>query len=181
MGNWLNSDGLYIKYGTDEGVSTADAGEYGTVASGEHVIEINLDLTALTSTEETILNDTVFVPKDALITWVEYVVLETADGANATMDIGLVGRNRAADIDADGLLVAVPETRLDDAAGLTIRFWETSTSPASETGSGALIGTAPTVSGYICGNYDTAAFTAGRVLIRVAYLPSFTEMKAANE
>lgn len=182
MAGWLNSDGLYVKFGTEAGVSGEPGGEFGTCAAGEHVIEFVLDLTELTSTEETIINDVVFMPNDALITWAEYVVLATADSAGAaTLDLGLVGRDRSTNVDADGILVAVPETRLDDALGLVVRFYETSTVPASETGSGALIGTVTNVSGgaYFCANYDTAAFTAGKILVRVAYIPSATELAAS--
>lgn len=171
MGTWMNNDGLYVKYGTDEKESAHRGGEYLTYNSGEQIIEIVVDLAELTATE-TILNDTVFVPANAHITWVETVAV-VAGATGTAIDVGLIARDRSTEIDYDGLLAASPIANYN-AVGETLRFYETHTVPASATGTGALVGQELTTSGggYVSASRtDATAFTAGKLRIRIAYIP----------
>lgn len=172
MGNWLNADGVYIKYGQDEATSLNTAGEYLTFnGAGEQVIEVVIDLADLTQTE-TIQNDVVFVPANAHITWVETVAV-VAGATGTAIDVGLIARDRSTEVDYDGFLAATPLANYN-AVGETCRFYETHTVPASLTGTGALVGQEVTTAGgaYISASRtDATAFTAGKVKVRVAYIP----------
>lgn len=178
MGNWLNSDGLYIKFGADEARSTSPAGMYCTYGP-EQVYEWDITLTDLTETES-IQNDVTTLPDNCLITKVEVQSLVTATTGTA-IDIGLVHISRdTADAeftaDPNGLWeafitaeLAVGETTIGYRGpdGLT-------TIPDTSVGStaGALIGTviaAPTL--LTASRTDSTAFGAGRVLVRVHVLP----------
>lgn len=171
MGTWMNSDGLYIKYGTSEGTSTHKGGEYLTYNSGEQVIEIVINAAELTATE-TILNDVVLVPANAHVTWVETVaVVPLATGT--AIDVGLIARDRSTEVDYNGLLAAFP-TAQGASVGETIRFTQEHTVPASQTGTGALVGEEITTSGgaYISASRtDATAFTAGKLKVRIGYVP----------
>ena len=64
-GTWLNSDGLYVKFGTSEAKSGFQGGmvcDYGIYQS----YILNMDLTDLTETE-TIQNDVLVIPANSLI------------------------------------------------------------------------------------------------------------------
>lgn len=161
MGTWMNSDGLYIKYGPDAGVA-GKAGAYGDVESGAHVIEANITLTGL-GTAAAIVDDNVFIPKGYVITQVETITTTAAtSGGSAVLNVGLQRRDRSTEIDYDGILAAVALTAIDT-------LGETNVIRKGSTGAGALVGTVTSAdySGYLTADYDTAAFTAGVVKIRV--------------
>jgi hypothetical protein len=170
MAGWINSDGLYVKFGTEEGVSSHPAGEFKTFnGSNEQIIEVVIDLADLTETE-TILNDVVWVPNNAHVTWVETVCLVAAADGTA-IDVGLIDQDRATEIDYDGFLAAFPTAEMAQ-VGETRRFYETHTIPTTMTGTGALIGQENTNTGYISASMtDSTSYTAGRVKIRIAYIP----------
>lgn len=172
MSTWHNDDGLFIKYGPNSFKSEHQGGEYLTFNGlGEQVIEVVLDLTELTATE-TIVNDLVFVPENAQITRVETVAVVPAATGTA-IDVGLIARDRATEVDYDGLLAAAPTANMS-AVGETYTFTEAHTVPASATGTGAVVGQEVTASGgaYISASRtDGTAFTAGSVKVRVAYIP----------
>jgi predicted membrane-bound mannosyltransferase len=167
----MNGDGLYIKYGTAEGSSAHKAGEYRTHVSGEQVIEITVDAKALTAAE-TILSDVLFIPANAHVTWVETVaVVPLATGT--AIDLGLIARDRVTEVDYDGLLAAFP-TAQASSVGETIRFTQEATTPATQTGTGALVGEEITTVGgaYVSASTTTAtAFTAGKLKVRIGYVP----------
>lgn len=165
MGTWLNNDGLFIKFGSDEGkVGTAYgfAGEYNVLNDGMHAVEVTLTpMTALTTTG-TIVSDSVTIPNGARIHEV-IVIAETAcTGATATLDVGLIDQDRSTAFDDDGLVAALAVASID-AAG------ETNVLRVGSTSAGALIGTTLTNTGLIVASYNTAAFTAGKVKVVVHY------------
>lgn len=171
MGTWMNSDGLYIKYGTSEGSSTHKGGEYETCNAGVQIIELTVDLTKLTQTE-TILNDTIVVPENAFIAWVETMAVVGAATGTA-VDLGLIARDRSTQIDYDGFLAAAPTANMNTAGEIS-RYQQAVTVPTTLTGVGALIGTEITTSGggYISASAtDATAFTAGIIKVRIAYIP----------
>lgn len=158
---WMNNDGMHLKTGTEEArLSTAGAfrndGPY-------HVVEVTIhDMTTLADTTA-ILDDVTFVPKGARIEKVE-LVTETActSGGSAVLNVGLIRRDRSTAIDVDGLIAAAALSTFNSAG-------ETLDLVVGATGAGALIGTTLANNGYLCAEYDTAAFTAGKVVIRVYY------------
>lgn len=169
MGTWNNDDGLYIKYGTDEAVSTHPGGTFSDTYLGATVTEVVITLAELTQTE-TILNDVVWIPANAHILWVESVALVAAATGTA-IDVGLIDQDRSTEVDYDGLLAAFPTAEMAQ-VGETRRFYETHTVPASMTGTGALVGQENTNAGYISASMtDATSFTAGKIRLRIAYIP----------
>lgn len=170
MGTWKNSDGLYIKFGTDQGVSAHDAGEY-TTYGPERTVEVVCDLTLLTATE-TILNDVVVIPAGSFITKVETIAIVGAATGTA-IDVGLIkSSDRSTEINYDGLLAASPTANMNSAGERAV-FKIGATEPTGLTGTGALIGTATAYAGMISASRtDATAFTAGTIRILVSFIPN---------
>lgn len=158
---WHNSDGLYVKFGTEE-ATVGVAGAYAATRQNERMVEVVITLTALADATETILSDTVTIPKGARITRVRVINQTAATGTNATMDLGLIDQDRTTELDYDGLLVNAPRTDWDDAG-------ETKEYTIGVTGIGALCGTTLANTGLLTASYDTAAFTAGVIRVQVYY------------
>lgn len=161
MATWLNNDGLYIRYGTDEGVSTT-AGTYPSMVAGQHVTEVKIPaMTALTTTDTILANSTI-IPAGAIISKVE-VIAETActSGGAAILDVGLVRLDRTTEYDYDGLVAALALTSID-ADGDVVSLIQGSTSH------GALVGTKLAYAGLVTASEgDANAYTAGEVLIKI--------------
>ena len=160
MGKWMNSDGLYVKFGTDEAVTTT-AGTYPTMVSGQHVTELRIPALTALGTAAAIQADTTIIPSGVTIARVE-VVAETAatSSGSAALNIGLSRLDRSTELDYDGLVAALALTAID-AAG------ETTALTKGSTGAGALIGTKLANAGLLTADYDTAAYTAGELVVRV--------------
>ena len=157
---WKNNDGLYLKYGTEK--ATANKGGEFRLDGPLHMVEVKIDLTALTSSAA-IVSDQIFFPKNARIEEIEVVTHTAAtSGGSATLDVGLQQTDRSTEIDYNGFVAALAKTAVD-AAG------EKNVIRVGSTGAGALIGTTNSTVGYITANYGTAAFTAGVVYVRVKY------------
>jgi hypothetical protein len=157
MGTWTNSDGLYIKFGVDE-ATQHKVGQYQADVAGLHVIEAEIlwsDLAATGST--TILSDTLYIPSNAFIESATFRV-ETAfaSAGSATLTFGLIRKDRSTAIDADGIDATIAVAALT--AGATI------------TCDGALIGTRlSTYPALLTALEGTAAFTAGKGVLRITY------------
>ena len=160
MSNWMNSDGLNVKFGTTEGA--AGAGGEPLEFGGLHKVEVEINGTDIGSTAALVDRHTI-VPSGARIEKVE-VVAETAftSGGAATLDVGLVDQDESTEIDDDGLVAALALSSID-ADGDVVELVQGST------GHGALVGTTLSNAGYISVHYGTAAYTAGRAVIRVFY------------
>lgn len=160
MGTWYNNDGLLVKYGTNESTATP-AGTFPTMVSGMHVTELILNpLTALTTTN-TIQADSVVIPANAVFHKIE-ILAETlaTSGGSATLDIGLSRLDRSTELDYDGLVAQLALTAIDTTG-------ETTTLTKGSTGAGALIGTSNANAGLLTARYNTAAFTAGKLRVRI--------------
>jgi hypothetical protein len=165
MGTWLNSDGLYIKYGTDEAALTK-GGEIGDFFQyNEHQAEFVLsgatatyDFAAVGS--DKILSDTLVIPAGARISGCNiYVETAFTSGGSATLQFGLIRTDRSTAIDDDGLLAATAVATL--------------VSNYTTGGTGALVGTTLASDALVTAKVATAAFTAGKCLFRVRwYMPS---------
>lgn len=157
-----NRDGLILKYGTDKAVANT-VGEY-SFDGPRHLIEITIsDLTKITATDGSfLLSDQYILPKSARIEQVDVVTETAATGSGAVLNIGLISTDLATEIDYNGLIAAVAQTVLTPAGKTTqIR--------TGDTYAGALLGTTTASAGYLVADYDTAAFTAGKVIVRIYY------------
>lgn len=158
---WYNSDGLYVKFGTEE----ATVGKFGTyrMAGPVQMAELVIgDLTALSSSAVT-QGYTLALPKDARIEEVEVeVITACTSGGSATLDVGLIKTNTSTELDYNGLVAAAAVATLST-AGKRLNLINGSTA------AGALIGTTLADNGYFTVNYNTAAFTAGKVVVRVKF------------
>lgn len=156
----LNADSLYLKYGTERATANK-VGEYRTNASLREV-EATIDLTTLTASP-VIISDVTFFP---LARFEEVVIVATTaatSSGSATLDIGFQRTDRSTELDYNGLVAALAKTAYD-AAG------EKNTINVGSTGAGALLGTTTTNVGYLTANYNTAAFTAGIIKVRIRFM-----------
>lgn len=160
---WLNSDGLYIRFAAEEGTSSVKGGEV-NVNDLVRQTDIILDLTKITSTD-TVQHYTLNIPKTARIDRIDYVV-ETAatSGGAATLDVGFAKEDRTTELDFNGIIAALPVASMTANKVLTLY---PGTAPA-----GALVGTVLSDSGWFTARYNTAAFTAGVLRVRIYwYIP----------
>lgn len=178
MGTWMNSDGLFVRLGADEG----DISKGGQVLTdGDiHIVEFDVDYTDLLSATPAILgsaaagNDGSFgvvLPEGARIKAVETLVLTafTSSGTvgSATFVMGLKkDSDRSTELDHDGLTAAGVVGSTLDAAG------ERNYITIGSTGVGALIGTTLAESGVIVVSnsaHGSHPYTAGKVRVRVEF------------
>lgn len=158
---WTNADGLYLKTGTDEG-ALSNAGAFRNDGP-YHVAELTLfDLTDL-GTARTIFDDVTIFPKGARVERVD-IVTETAvtSSGSGVLNVGLVRTDRSTTYDDDGFIAALPVASFN-AVGETVSF------TAGVQYGGAFLGTTLANAGLFVADYDTADFTAGKVVIRVYY------------
>jgi len=158
---WTNSDGLRVAFGSEE-ATVSTAGAYNK-KDMEHEVEAVLTLTAITASAALVGSNTLVIPKGARITRLK-IIAETAatSGGSATLNFGLQRLDRSTELDYDGFIAALAKTAYD-AAG------ETTDITVGSTGAGALIGTTLANPGYLTADYDTAAFTAGVLRIKLFF------------
>lgn len=159
MGIWYNSDGLRVKLGTSEAAVTR-GGEYSNDGEYREYEVVVGPLTGLATTEA-IQAYGVLIPAGFFIEQVEVVATVAAtSGGSATLDVGLIRQNTTTTYDDDGLVAALALASINVAG-------EKNVLTAGVTSAGALVGTALANTGLITASYNTAAFTAGEVVVRV--------------
>jgi hypothetical protein len=179
--SWTNSDGLYVKFGTEE-VAVARGGEYATDVAGDVVFEFSVNYTDALTVTPTVLGDLgsetgsfgVHIPKGLRIKEVEVFTMTafTSSGTigSATLVMGLKREDRTTELDHDGFTAAGFVGGVFDAAG------ETTVVRIGTTGVGALVGTTLANDGLVCVSNSAHAshpFTAGRAIVRVkGYWPT---------
>lgn len=161
---YFNTDGLYIKVGREEGAQ-AKGGTYRT-AGALQCTEVKLDVVTDAPVASAIIGTSsgqlgTIIPGGVRIEAVE-LITETAvtSGGSATLDVGLVRLDRTTEIDNNGLIAALAIASFNAVSERTYFV-------SGVTGAGALIGTTTTFPGYLVANYGTAAFTAGKTIVRV--------------
>lgn len=159
---WYNSDGLYVKFGTEEATVGA-AGEYRTPGPQRMVELVIPDMTAVTATP-VIQDYNVVIPKNARIEKVEVIVttLCTDAGGNSVLNVGLKKTDNATELDYEAFVKAMALSVLNVAG-------ETTVLTAGATYAGDLIGTTLSENGYITVDYTTEAYTAGAIKVRIYY------------
>jgi len=163
MGTWNNNDGLYIRFGVDEG-ATGRSGEYGTPEFGTRVEEAIINLTSLNTSTYTVIDDFVRIPKDHRIEKVELYtdVAATSTGA-ATFTLGTIKPDRSTEDDYDGLVLATATPLANiNAKGEVVRL------DVGSTGAGALIGGETATAGaLLVARAGTEVYTAGKIRVRI--------------
>ena len=159
MPTWTNNDGLTIYYGASESVP-ATGGEYESDGLWREV-EVKLDLTTLTSTAGTVVSR-VQIPFGYQLGRVE-VIADTAatSGGSATLDVGFKLMAAGTENDYNGAVAALPLANINVDG-------ELNRLDPGVSYAGALVGKvveADEVS-LVTANYNTAAFTAGKVRVR---------------
>lgn len=162
---YLDNTGLYVKIGTETAIPST-GGEYRTYGELREIeLTLNLASAPLLSAGPLIVNDNLFFPKGVIVQEVETYCSTAAVGSTATFDLGLMATDRSTEVDFNGFLAAVAQSA---AALSTVGTKTIYTKGVS--GAGVLVGgTATTAVGYICMNYNTAAFTQGQIKVRIRY------------
>ena len=169
-GNWLNQDGLYLEFGTTKAVNET-AGEYRT--PGEfRVIEIDLDLTTLTTTDAVISNTQFFPPSPTGTTqnlYVEQVEVLTEVGMTASgatsFNVGLISSvDRTTVISSTAFVNAMTNASVTTSG-------QKLTLVNGSSFAGGYIGVPPNnaVLGYISAKSTAGTYTAGKVKVRIKY------------
>lgn len=160
---YLNADGLFRRYGTEE-AKVKWVGEVST-ADGRRMTQVGILLTDLSASAQTILSDTVIFPTGARIEEVEVIVDTVTAGTNSNLDLGFIKTDRSTELDYNGLIAAGDDWHTSAVGTKT-------TYNVGSTEAGAVIGTTLTANGLLVAKADTAAFTAGELLVRVYwYMP----------
>lgn len=159
-----NADGLTIKLGLSE-ADVGRAGEYET-SGGVRVLEFALDLVDVTSATAgaTVIDYNATLPKGARIEQVQVITTTAVTGTNATLNLGLVRSDMSTELDFNGLGTAagLTQTAMAD-VGNTLTYVD------GTSNAGALVGTVLAYNGVLVADYDTAAFEAGRISVRINY------------
>lgn len=169
---WRNSDGLLVRFGTDN-AREERGGEYNRLADGQHMVSVIVDLAGLptvASTDEQIQLDAVTIPNGAFITKVIVTVLEEPTDASGTanLDMGLVDQDRSTEIDFNGFLAAADAFNAGTDLGKVTEY------TVGTTEAGALIGTKITNTGLITASAETADFTDGTLKVDILYYVPLT-------
>jgi len=165
QGNWMNNDGLYLKYGTSK-VVPATAGEY--QYPGEYRLsEFFIDLTTLPAFGTASIPvgaDVAFIPSGAFIEQVEVEVELAGAGATATLNVGLVGYDRTTVASATGFVNAMTVATLVQGAKVIIN-------KSTDSFAGGYVGTAAGTPspGYLWVTANTANFTQGKIKVRIKW------------
>jgi len=167
-GTWLNSDGLYLKFGTTKVVPDI-GGEFKTYGD-LRTIELDLDLSTLgVAGTNTIISDQVFLPVGARIEQVELVTHIAVAGASGTLDVGVINTDRTTIPSAPGAGATAFVAAATTAALATVGTKLVIT-PGS-TFAGTFLGKTVATVGYITARSNTTAQT-GNVHIRIKYYTS---------
>lgn len=162
---WTNSDGLRVPFHRELGATTK-SGEFATAAAGDqHVLEISIpDMTAL-GTGATVLDHFAVIPVGARVEKVEIIpTTACTGGAGSVLNVGIVRLDRTTAIDIDGFVAALPVASFN-AVGETVSLTQ------GQSYAGVLTGTTigATYAGIVVADYDTDAFTAGAIKIKIYY------------
>lgn len=181
--SWQNSDGLYVKYGVEEG-SPNKGGTYNSFGALQ-TTEFKFDWTDALSATRVILGtaDTgsgaslvkggaggILMPRGIRIEQVDVVIetVFTSSGTLATADlqIGLIRNDRTSTYDDDGFTTSTfVGTFLTPVGKKTLLI-------AGSTGAGAFLGTTLANSGYITllnSGHASHPLTAGKAAVRIHY------------
>lgn len=175
---WINSDGLIVKMGAEEGVET-NVGEFTTYGPNRITTAV-INFTEIASATPAVLGVATgalgsTLPQGARIEEVE-IVVETAFTSSGTIGsatflLGLVDLDRTTEEDFDGFTAAA-------ATGTVLGLATVGTKTVlrkSSTGAGAFLGANLPDAGYLCVSnsaHGSHPLTAGRLIARIMWRPS---------
>jgi hypothetical protein len=152
---WANSDGLAVGFGPRD-TETVEVTKVSLGGNRQQLVcRIRLSELADTITANHLIN-AAYIPAGSLLETVRLHVETAATGVNAVLDIGLAKLSDGTDIDDDGVDAAIATATLVDKYTTLC--------------DGALVGTELTYDSKIYASYDTAAFTAGVVVLTAEYI-----------
>lgn len=169
-----NSDGLHVKYGTQEAtlITGGDFNVFGPYKIAELKV-LGTDVASaggiagIPGRANGVMG--VLIPKGAMVAkivlFAEAAV--TSSGGSATLDVGLVKKDET-ELDYNGFVAALDVDSATDGTGLGT-IGNTVTLTQGTTGNGALLGTILTDAGYLQLNYNTEALTGGVIVASVYY------------
>lgn len=159
---WTNSDGLHLKFGTEE--STVTPGGEICPFGDQLEIVFNLDHSYIDSDTAKIIEG-VRLPLGFQIERVRLVVEEAFDSAGDAfvLDMGLVDEDRSSNANDDALIQAEVQADID-AIGDIVEYTLAS---AGASGAGVSVGTVLTDHKLVTVSYDTAAPTAGHAKVTI--------------
>lgn len=165
--NWLNNDGLFLQFGTDQTTSET-AGEYSGSDTPNRIVEVLIDLTKLTSTAAVQSNNVIFPAPPAGQMYIEKVELtvETASTGGTSFSVGLIQMDRATiPSNYSTAFVNALINASTNAVGDLI------TMSAGSTSAGGLIGSQPAnaTGPYYITALASGTYTAGKVRVRIYY------------
>lgn len=178
--SWMNNDGLFVKFGTEE--QAVVRGGLTRGANGSYVYEATINYTDSLSATASILGSAsgtetgsfgVMIPKGLRVEAVE-VIAESAFTSSGTIGsaslvIGLIREDRSTAYTANGFTTSAFVGSVFDAAG------EKTTVGIGTTGAGAFIGTTLANDGLLVvanAGHASHPFTAGKAKVRIiGYFP----------
>lgn len=169
MGTWLNSDGLYIKTGVTEATQNQGGTFHATGSDGSKIVEVEIDLTTIPTTDGTIVSDNVVIPKGSQIIEVK-TIAEIAGAGGTSFTVGLYKLDRSTALSTTGIVNA-QLLAAHDAVGETTIYSVSAILPAATAGSGALLGTITTDAGMLSAK-RVGVYSAGRVVVQIKYRPN---------
>jgi hypothetical protein len=161
---WFNGDNLTVFF---PGKANTPVRAGHVKVGGENCVEVLVTLSELpvlsSDANGLLLADTVKIPQDVWVSRLETLVLTETAGVNANLNIGVVNATTMAIFDADYFLAAADIENAGTDVGLETVYRKGTT----EAGTG--IGAKTASDYYLCGAYDTAAFTTGVLRVRIFY------------
>lgn len=159
-GSWMNTDGLYVQYGTQKAIPTT-AGDYLSYGETRDIeFTVNLGSAPYSTAGTYIVGNTTFLGTNIFIESVNYDV-ETAAAGGTSVSIGTMRSDRVTGVSATNLSAAVATGTLTAGASATVN-------------TGGIVGTTVTTTQFPDNfAYITATtigtFTGGVVKFRVRY------------
>lgn len=171
---WTNDDGLVVGFGThseDNNVAGVTQSSGGRVTVKQEITLADLaDTFAATNVDP----QAVRIPRGSVITNAYLEVKVAAVGASATLDIGTWGVGLATEVvdDADGIVADASTAELNAIGEVHICDGALVASSGNTAAAGVVcVGATSDSDVVIAPSYETAAFTAGVVLLHVEYIP----------
>lgn len=169
---WNNKDGLSVGFGRREDDNTAAvASRRGSLETLRQVVTLaDLEDTDSVTSASFELGNAASIPRGSYITAARVIPTVTAVGATATLDIGTYDKEYLTAAGADDITV-------DDADGIDVDIAVAALAVGTITAAnGALVGGTVSVGAtsnsdvVVIAAYQTAAFTAGEIIIEVDYV-----------
>lgn len=178
-GNWTNSDGLTIYFGTQE-AALAPGGVYGDAEEGRQVLDYVIDLSALITANPTQVSRDPF-PVNHIIEKAEvYVETVAASSGTGTLNIGLWNVTSGATVSDAAIIASMTTAIMTGGALITVTLNPAGNTAYGNTYAGANMGIAglsvaePFTSGATLPSYlivtakaGTAVFQSGVIRLRV--------------